>query len=153
MANIIGEIDTIGDLLAGVGVDRFYKQNMPVSYVKNTIGIRWQGENDADTFTQAAYGIDRIYQVIYFGSSEVDCITKIQKVRTALKADTKVKLRGIDDYMTLMSFNFAPPFKTDTDGVYMVSGLLVARVYEARPQTVYTKMGDINATINNGGNE
>jgi len=152
MANIIGEIDTIGDLLADVGVDHVYKQDLPKIYVKNTIGIRWQGENDAE-FTQAAYGIDRIYQVIYFGSSEVDCLTKIQKVRKALKADTKVKLRGIDDYMTLMSFNFAPPFKTDTDGVYAVSGVLMAKVYEARPQTEYTKMGDINATINNGGNE
>lgn len=153
MADIIGEINTIGDLLANVGVDRLHKQDLPKSYVKNTLVIRWQGENDDDTFTQAAYGIDRIYQVIYFGSSEVDCLTKIQKVRASLKADTKVKLRGIDDYMTLMSFNFAPPFKTDTDGVYAVSGLLMAKVYEARPQTEYTKMGDINATINNGGNE
>jgi len=147
MADIVGEINTIGDLLANVGVSRFYKQDLPTKYVANTIGIRWQGENDDDTFSQSAYGIDRIYQVVYFGSNEIDCITKIQKVRSALKADKKVKLRGIDDYMTLVSFNFAPPFKTDTDGVYAVSGVLMVKVYEVRPQEAYPKMSEVSTAL------
>ena len=151
MADIIGEINTIGDLLADVGVSRFYKQDLPLKYVANTIGIRWQGDSD-EGFTQAAYAIDRTYQVIYFGNNEVDCLTKSTAIRAKISDTIKVKLRGSDDYMTLESFNMSAPFKTDTDGVYAVSGALRVTVREAYTQKTWQKMGVINASINEGGN-
>lgn len=152
MADIIKEIDTIGDLLATVGVPRFYKQDLPKAYVANTIGIRWQGDSD-DGFTQAAYEINRIYQVIYFGNNEVDCLNKAKAIRSKLSdyLSKKVKLRGSDDFMTLESFNMSAPFKTDTDGVYAVVGLLNASLLEAYTQPHYEKMQEIHAAINEGG--
>lgn len=152
MADIIKEIDTIGDLLATVGVTRFYKQDLPKAYVANTIGIRWQGDSD-DDFTQAAYEINRIYQVTYFGNSEVDCLNKAKMIRSKLSdyLSKKVKLRGSDDYMTLESFNMSAPFKTDTDGVYVVVGVLNASLLEAYTQPHYEKMREIHADINEGG--
>ena len=151
MADIIGEINTIGDLLADVGVSRFYKQDFPKVYVANTIGIRWQGDSN-EGFTQAAYAIDRIYQVVYFGKSEVDCLTKAEAVSEKISDTIKVKLRDSDDYMTLESFNMSAPFKTDTDGVYAVSGVLRATVRKAYTQQAWQKMGVIHASINEGGN-
>lgn len=152
MADIIKEIDTIGDLLATVGVTRFYKQDLPKAYVANTIGIRWQGDSD-DDFTQAAYEINRIYQVIYFGNSEVDCLNKAKSIRSKLSdyLSKKVQLRGSDDFMTLESFNMSAPFKTDTDGVYAVVGVLNASLLEAYTQPHYEKMKEIHAAINEGG--
>lgn len=152
MADIIKEIDTIGDLLATVGVTRFYKQDLPKAYVANTIGIRWQGDGD-DDFTQAAYEINRIYQVIYFGNNEVDCLNKAKLIRSKLSdyLSKKVKLRGSDDFMTLESFNMSAPFKTDTDGVYAVVGVLNASLLEAYTQPHYEKMQEIHAAINEGG--
>lgn len=151
MADIIGEINTIGDLLASMGVTRFYKQEFPKVYVANTIGIRWQGDSD-EGFTQAAYEIDRTYQIVYFGSNEIDCLNKAKAIRAKISDTIKVKLRGSDDYMTLESFNMSPPFKTDTDGVYAVSGVLRVTVREAYTQQTWQKMGVINASINGGGN-
>lgn len=153
MADIIKEIDTIGDLLATVGVSRFYKQDLPLKYVANTIGIRWQGDSD-DDFTQAAYEINRIYQVIYFGNNEVDCINKAKMIRSKLSdyLSKKVKLRGSDDFMTLESFNMSAPFKTDTDGVYAVVGVLNASLLEAYTKPTYTKMNEVITTIIEGGN-
>lgn len=151
MADIIGEINTIGDLLADVGVSRFYKQDWPKIYVANTIGIRWQGDSDVD-FTQAAYAIDRTYQIAYFGKNEVDCLNKVQAIRAKISDTIKIKIRDSDAYMTLESFNIGPPFKTDTDGVYAVSAVLRATVREARTQPTWQKMGVVNASINEGGN-
>ncbi|WP_336638388.1 hypothetical protein [Lysinibacillus fusiformis] len=153
MADIIKEIDTIGDLLATVGVTRFYKQDLPLKYVANTIGVRWQGDSDGE-FTQAAYEISRIYQVIYFGNNEVDCINKAKMIRSKLSdyLSKKVKLRGSDDYMTLESFNMSAPFKTDTDGVYAVVGVLNASMLEAYAKPTYTKMNEVITTIIEGGN-
>lgn len=153
MADIIKEIDTIGDLLATVGVTRFYKQDLPLKYVANTIGIRWQGDSD-DGFTQAAYEINRIYHVIYFGNNEVDCINKAKMIRSKLSdyLSKKVKLRGSDDFMTLESFNMSAPFKTDTDGVYAIVGVLNASLLEAYTKPTYTKMNEVITTIIEGGN-
>ena len=62
MADIIDEINTIGDLLASVGVTRFYKQDLPKTYV-NTIGIRWQG--DTDVGRSGLYEIDRVSSYLF----------------------------------------------------------------------------------------
>lgn len=152
MADIIGEINTIGDLLATVGITRFYKQDLPKSYVANTIGIRWQGDTDVD-FTQAAYMVNRPYQVIYFGNNEVDCLTKAKVIRSKLGdyLSKKVKIRDSNDYMTFESFSMSPPFKTDTDGVFAVVGILSISKLEAYTQPQYEKMQEIHAAINEGG--
>lgn len=152
MADIIKEIDTISDLLATVGVTRFYKQDLPLTYVANTIGIRWQGDSDAD-FTQAAYEITRPYQIVYFGKTEVDCISKSKLIRSKLSdyLSKKVQLRGSNDFMTFESFSMSPPIKTETDGVYAVVGVLSVSMLEAYTQPHYEKMQEIHAAINKGG--
>lgn len=152
MADIIKEIDTISDLLATVGVTRFYKQDLPLTYVANTIGIRWQGDSDAG-FTQAAYEITRPYQIVYFGKNEVDCISKSKLIRSKLSdyLSKKVQLRGSNDFMTFESFSMSPPFKTETDGVYAVVGVLSVSMLEAYTQPHYEKMQEIHAAINKGG--
>ena len=152
MADIIGEINTIGDLLTAVGVTRFYKQDLPKSYVVNTIGIRWQGDSDTD-FTQAAYEIDRNYQIIYFGNNEVDCLNKSKLIRSKLSdyLSKKVQIRGSSDFMTFESFSMSAPFKTDTDGVYAVVGVLNVSLREAYTQLQYEKMREIHAAIDEGG--
>ena len=149
MADIIKEIDTIGDLLASVGVTRLYKQDLPLKYVANTIGIRWQGDSDSD-FTQAAYEISRPYQVIYFGNSEVDCLNKSKLISASLRdhLKKKVKLRGSNDFITFESFSMSPAFKTETDGVYAVVGVLSVSLLEAYTQPQYEKMQEIHAAIN-----
>lgn len=152
MADTIGEINTIGDLLAPVGVTRFYKQDLPLKYVANTIGIRWQGDSDVG-HTAGFYEIDRTYQIIYFGSSNVDCLNRTKIIRSLISdyVSKKVKLRGSDDYMSFESFVMTAPFKTETDGVYAVSGILSATVKEAHTLPTYEKMGEIHAAINEGG--
>ncbi|RDV27779.1 hypothetical protein [Lysinibacillus capsici] len=152
MADIIKEIDTIGDLLATVDVTRLYKQDLPLKYIANTLGIRWQGDSD-DDFTQAAYEINRIYQIIYFGNSEIDCLKKSKLIRSKLSdyLSKKVQIRDSNDFITFESFSMSAPFKTETDGVYAVVGVLNALLLEAYTQPQYEKMREIHAAINEGG--
>lgn len=153
MADIIDEINTIGDLLASIGVTRFYKQDLPKTYVANTIGIRWQGDTDIGR-TADFYEIDRTYQVIYFGSNNVDCLNKTKLMRNLLSeyVGKKVKMRDSDEYMTFESFVMTAPFKTETDGVCAVSGVLNVTVREAHKRPTFVKMGELSTDINGGGN-
>jgi len=53
--------------------------------------------------------------------------------------------------MTFESFSMSPPFKTDTDGVYAVVGVLNVSLLESYTQPTYEKMREIHAAINEGG--
>lgn len=151
MADIIREIDTIGDLLKPVDVTRFYKQTYPAKYVSNTIGIRW--EQDADmSETGAHYVIDRLYQIVYFGTSEVDCLRKIPQITRLINQQPKIKIGDTGDFMTLVSFNMSQPFKTETDGVYATVGVLATKTRVLRDLPQHQKMAEINTDINGGGN-
>ena len=142
MADIIAEINTIGDLLGGVGASRFYKQNLPATYVANTIGIRWQGDN-SESETGFHYRVDRLYQVIYFGSNEVNCLGLATKLTAALAQNTKAKIRDSSGFITLGSFALSAPFKTETDGVYAIIGILPVSVRVPREFEKAPKMAEV----------
>lgn len=128
MTSIIAEINTIGDLLSDVGVTAFYKQDLDKKHKANTIGIRWLGDRDVDA-TSEFFSVVRTYQVTYFGKSEIDCITNIDKVRCALNKRNKVKVREQDAYMTLGHLGLSQPIKSETDGVYFVIGIITAQIF------------------------
>jgi len=146
VADIIAEINTIGDLLVSVGADRLYKQDLPKTYVANTLGIRWQGEVSKSE-TAYHYRIDRRYQIIYFASSEVKCLQIAPKLTQPIEQNIKTKLRGSDAYMTLGSLSLSAPFKTETDGVYAIIGILPVSIREARQFEQVPKMRVIDAEI------
>lgn len=143
MADIVREIDTIGDILAPVNVTRFYKQALPAKYVANTIGIRWQLDTDASE-TAAHYVTDRLYQIAYFGTNEVDCIRKVPQIKALLNQNIKIRLRDTNDYITLVSFNMSQPFKTETDGVYATIGVLATQTRTMREFAPVEKIGSVN---------
>lgn len=153
MATRAQEIDTIGDLLASMDVGRIYKQNFPTKYVANTVGIRWEGDN-GDALTNARYSIDNTYQIVYFGSTLVDCLNKSEMISGVINDNLtqKIKIRNLDEYIMLRSFAMSKPFKTDTDEVYAVSAFLHVSSNRSRTQPVYQKMAEINTEIDRGGN-
>ena len=152
MGDIIAEINTIGELIAPVGVTRFYKQDYPKNYVANTIGIAWQSDSGR-THTQTMAQIDRVFQVVYFGKSKVDCMTKAEQIANILRKTIKTKIIGTNDYMSLVSFNFSPILKTETDGVYAVIGVLNTTVQDEIPKPIYENMAEIHTAVEfKGGN-
>ena len=94
------------------------------------------------------------YQVIYFGSNNIDCLNKTKLMRSLLSeyVGKKVKMRDSDDFITFESFVMTAPFKTETDGVYAVSGVLNVTVREAHKRHTFVKMGELSTDINGGGN-
>lgn len=153
MATRAQEIDTIGDVLEAVGVERFFKQDFPLTYSANTIGIRWQGDN-SDGLTGAHYLVENTYQIIYFGDSQRDCLDKSETISAIIndKIDMKIKIRDLVEYITLRSFAMTPVFKTDTDGVYAVSAILTVASNRNRILPEHDKLGALNLGINEGGN-
>ena len=150
MADIIAEINTIGDLIAPASdFTRFYKQSLPEKYVANTVGIRWQGDTN-ESLTNVMYSVGRTYQVVYFGNNEVNCIQIADKIRTQLNNTIKTRLRGSDDYMTLGPLSFSAPYKTETDGVYAIVGVLPVTIYAERPQQSWEPIENIETNIESG---
>lgn len=148
MADIVTEIDTIGDLIKPLAsFKRYYKQTLPKVYEKNTFAVRWQGDNPNLDLTAVIYETERPYQILYFGSNELDCLQKAEAIQSELRKHIKVKLRGLDDYITLGPVAFSSPYQTDTDGVYGVVGILTVRDIIARPQPTYPKMQYIESRL------
>src|SRR5690554_91572 len=155
MADIVTEIDTIGDLIELVAsFTRYYKQSFPTRRSSDLFAIRWQGDNTPTELSGVVYETARPYQVTYFGNSEIDCMQKADAIQTELRKHIKVRLRGLNEYITFGPFAFSAPYKTDTDGVYAVVGILLVHDYVERPQPEWQKMRRIEAEIteNGGGN-
>lgn len=153
MATRAQEIDTIGDVLAAVGVERFFKQDFPLKYSANTIGIRWQGDN-SNGLTGAHFLVENTYQIVYFGGSERDCLDKSELISGIIndKIDMKIKIRDIDAYLTIKTFAMTPVFKTDTDGIYAVSAILTVDSNRNRILPEQVMLNNFNFGINEGGN-
>lgn len=143
------EIDTIGDVLEAVTVDRFFKQDFPQTYTPNTIGIRWQSDG-SNGLAGGHYVIENTYQIVYFGNSERDCLEKSELISEIFndKIDMKIKIRNIDAYLTLKTFTSSIPFKTDTDGVYAVSMILTVESNRFRKISEGPLLGNVTTTLN-----
>lgn len=156
MASIVTEIDTIADLIKPVAsFSRYYKQSLPKVYEANTFAVRWQGDNQPTDLTAVVYETERPYQILYFGSSEIDCLQKAEMIQTELRKHIKVKLRGLNDYVTLGSFAFSAPYKTDTDGVCAIIGMLPVSDVIQRPLQDWEKIRYVEAEVtpkDHGGN-
>lgn len=122
-------------------------QHIPDKYTAGELSIRYQGD-DSTSETGASYRLNRDYQFVYFGNSELDCIRKASVLQRKIKQADKLRIKDSEDYMTLGSFSFSQPFKTESAEIYAVIGILQAEVREAREFATVEKMREINASIN-----
>lgn len=130
--------DYVGPALAGV---KFHLQSMPTKYAANELSIRFAGSS-TESETGFHYRLDRIYQLVYFGASELDCLAKMQVLEEKFNIDQVIPLKGSERHLRLEPFSISAPFKTESN-VYSIIGILNASLREARPQTAWPTVGEL----------
>lgn len=145
MADIKTEVQSIRDFVAPELPGAAFKlQNMPDTYKAGELVIELVGSK-TETETGYHYRLDRTFQLVYFGTSKLDCLTKMQAVERKINDKQMIPLGT--RYLRIGSFSLSQSFKTETTGVYAVIGILEAETREARTQEVFTKIQDVNATL------
>jgi hypothetical protein len=120
-----------------------YLQYVPPQPTANSLSIRFQG---ADTGTETAYHMARRreYQLVYFGASNIDVLTKMDELDRKLNNDLVIPIKDSTRYLRVESFSLSQPFKTE-NGVDAIIGVLAVTVREARDQQEYEKIMNVSA--------
>ena len=120
---LIDEINAISDVIkADFPTMKVNKQNVPEKPIKGEICVRVQRLN-SEKETSASYVLNREYQLVYFGLSNVDLLTKIDTLTDRFSNEKKIPI-GEARYLTVGSLSFSQPFKT-ADNLDAVIGVLV----------------------------
>lgn len=149
MADIAIEVESLRDFVADPTLySRVWMQTMPAKYTAGELSIRYQGGNTASE-TGYHYRLDREYQLVYFGTSERDCIIKGSALERKFNSKHVIQLKGSERYIRVGPFSLSQPFKTEGGEVFAIIGMLQAEVREARDFTVQEvpKMGGITIEV------
>jgi hypothetical protein len=144
VSSIITDIESIEQYVAPLfPTATIYLQYVPPQPTANSLSIRLQG---ADTSTETAYHMarHREYQLVYFGTSNVDVITKMDALDRKLNNDLLIPIKDSTRYLRVESFSLSQPFKTE-NGIDAIIGVLAVTVREARDQQQYEKIMNVYA--------
>jgi hypothetical protein len=120
-----------------------YLQYVPAQPTANSLSIRFQG---ASTETETAYHMarHREYQIVYFGTSNVNVLTRMDALDRQLNNDLLIPIKDSTRYLRVESFSLSQPFKTE-NGIDAMIGVLAVTVREARDQQQYEKIMNVYA--------
>ncbi|WP_246370113.1 hypothetical protein [Mesobacillus zeae] len=113
---------------------------MPDTYKAAELVIELVGSK-AGTETASSYRIDQTYQLVYFGTSKLDCLTKMQAIERLLNDKQMIPLGA--RYLRIGSFSLSQSFKTETTGVFAVIGMLEAEIRETRTYVAYEPINNL----------
>ncbi|PGN53924.1 hypothetical protein CN978_29930 [Priestia megaterium] len=120
---LIDEINAISDVIkTDFPTMKVNKQNVPEKPIKGEMCVRFQ-RNNSGADTSASYVLNREYQIVYFGLSNIDLLTKIDALTDRFNNVIKIPIEGTH-YLTVESLSFSQPFKT-ADNLDAVIGVLV----------------------------
>lgn len=145
--SIVNELNSIYDFLkAAYPTATIERQDVPESPVANTFVVRLQ-YNDTQTETRYSYRNDREFQLIYFGKSSVDVLTKVDELsRQFNNGKFAIPIRDSLRYIRVKGFSFTTPFKS-ASGVDAVIAILQTETREARDFETYEKIMSVIADI------
>jgi hypothetical protein len=122
------------------------RQDVPESPKANSFVVRLQ-YNDTQTETRYSYRNDREFQLIYFGKSSVDVLTKVDELSRLFNNGTFcIPIRDSLRYIRVKGFSFTTPFKS-ASGVNAVIAVIQTETREARDFEAYEKIMSVNAGI------
>jgi hypothetical protein len=144
VSSIVTDIESIEQYVTSLfPAATIYLQYVPAQPTVNSLSIRFQG---ASTETETAYHMarHREYQLVYFGTSNVDVLTKMDVLDRKLNNDLLIPIKDSLRYMRIESFSLSQPFVTES-GINAMIGVLAVTVREARDQQQYEKIMNVYA--------
>jgi hypothetical protein len=144
LSSIVTDLESIEQYVAPLfPAATIYLQYVPAQPIANSLLIRLQG---ASTETETAYHMarHREYQFVYFGSSNIDALTKMDALDRKLNNDLLIPINDSSRYLRVESFSLSQPFKTE-NGIDTIIGVMSVTVREARVQQQYEKIMNVYA--------
>jgi hypothetical protein len=144
VSSIVTDIESIEQYVAPLfPAATIYLQHVPAQPTANSLSIRFQS---AGTETETAYHMarHREYQIVYFGASNIDVLTKMDVLDRKLNNDLLIPIKDSSRYMRIESFSLSQPFVTES-GINAMIGVLAVTVREARDQEQYEKIMNVYA--------
>jgi hypothetical protein len=145
--SVVNEVNSIYDFLkvaySNATVER---QDVPESPKADTFVVRLQN-NDTQTETRASYLNSREFQLIYFGNSSVDVLSKVDELnRLFNNGKFAIPIRGSLRYIRVKGFSFTTPFKS-ASGIDAVIAVIQTETREARDFEAFEKITSVNLTV------
>lgn len=133
----------IASVLNGV---TFYRQNMPSTHIANEVTIE-SISSDLKTETAFHSTRSRSFRICYFGTSEIETMTIMEKLESLFLDRIKIAISD-SQYLSVVDFSFSQGFETDSDGIFCAIGILRATTNEARKQPEYSKVMNVHMEKN-----
>lgn len=146
MANIEKEVEGLRDYVADLQFARIWMQYLPAKYTADELAIRYQGSDPTDE-TGYHYRLDRTYQLVYFGVSERDCITRVSTLERKFNNTRYIEIKDSANKLSVGSLSFSQPFKTEGGEVFAVIGILTGAIRQARDFEQSPKLEEIITEI------
>jgi hypothetical protein len=118
-----------------------YLQYIPSQPTARSLSIRFQN-GGAETETAYHMARNREYQIVYFGSSNIDVLAKMDALDRKLNNDLLIPIKDSLRYLRVESFSLSQPFVTES-GINAMIGVLSVTVREARDQQQYEKIMNV----------
>lgn len=142
MADIVAELTAIGQTIQAALPSVVLKyQHVPEQPTAGVLVVRL-ADDSVTTETSYHYRIDRSYQLVYFGTSETDCLRQMEAIKLAVNDNLKIPYNDTD-YITISGFGASQPSKSDS-GAFFVLAIVRGTVRQARTQPNATKISDVS---------
>jgi hypothetical protein len=141
--SVVTELNSIHDVLkTKYPTATIVRQDVPTSPVANTFVVRLQ-YTDSKTETRATFLNSREFQLIYFGTSSVDAVTKADELNRLFQNDKfAIPIRESLRYIRVKAFSYGTAVKS-ASGVDTVIGVLQTETREARDLPSYEKITQV----------
>lgn len=119
---------------------QYFLQSEPGTPAPGMLAIRFVKQSPSRDLTATRISIERFYQFIYYGKTNIDVIDTADILRRALT--DRIKIKAGADYLTVGAFAVLPPTKAE-NGTDAVVCTFTVDTTEGRTLPEAPKMGDI----------
>jgi hypothetical protein len=112
------------------------KQDVPAQPPPNSFYVRMIDE-DRETETRYHFRIDRAYQIVHVASRPDTVLANMDALGSAVYQSELI------EHIRVNAFSVSQPAKTE-NGLFVIIGVLDTSVREARIQTQYPKINNVN---------
>jgi len=145
--SVVNELNSIYEYLKALfPTATIERQDVPSTPTPNTFVVRTQ-DNESRSETSLTQINAREFQLIYFGNSSVDVLTKADEFGDSLKNNRRViPIKESLRYIRVKAFNFGTPFKTASN-INGIIGVIQTETREARDLPIEQKITSVSPTV------
>lgn len=123
---------------------QYHLQSEPKEPAPGMLAIRFANQSPAKRLTAVHTQVERFYQFIYYGKTNIDVLDTADILRRAMSNQIKIKVGA--DHITVGAFVVLPATKAE-NGTDAIVCTFAVETIEARELPTYTKITSVSTTI------